>query len=167
MISMHRHRTPDDGPYDEDEFLKIPALLARAEDNDVEVIRVRDLSTQGLEIVNEVGRFSLKSTDISARVHQLPTSIASSSIEESGPFDLVSIRPASRTPAAGGAGPVAGGAVTPRIKLPKKKEPPTADAVQQSERKRVIEAEKLFLRSPGAKSWFGETQRGGFLLPTV
>jgi hypothetical protein len=155
LISAHRHRTPDDGTYDSDdlidEYLKVPAVLAAAyEYDDFENIRVGDLTAAGRRILDEVGPFRVADDEISARVH----SIASSSVEESGPFDLVSSSSASsgnggtRLLAAGGAGPVAGAATTPRIKLPKRKEPPTAEAVRQFERDRAIRAEEMFLLSP-------------------
>jgi hypothetical protein len=185
FVSDHRHRNPEDGTYDldnhMDDYLRVPSVLAAAYDN--EGIRVRDLTAAGREILNEVGPFRVFDPEISARVHQIPTS-SISSIDESGPFQLTSIRSAprssssseiisssvSRPIAAGGAGPVAGSAVTPRIKLPKRKDPPTPEASRsavnhsaESERANVdrdnaIAAEEFFLRSPDAKALFDETQ---------
>jgi hypothetical protein len=63
-----------------------------------------------------------------------------------------------RLEVAGGAGPVAGSAITPRFKIPKRKDPPTAEAMRQSDRDRVVRAEELFLKSPDAKALFDETQ---------
>jgi hypothetical protein len=153
------------------------------DDNETDDIIVTDLATIGNEIYEEIGPFSLVGTDISARVHQIPTSFISS-IDESGPFELTSIRSAprssssseiisssvSRPIAAGGAGPVAGGAATPRIKLPKRKDPPTPEASRSAvnhsaeaeranvDRDNAIAAEEFFLRSPDAKALFDETQ---------
>ena len=162
--------------FDDSDTELIPTL-ENDEDDDVEIVDIQSLLNQSapsIEYLDEVGPFSLVSTDISARIHQIPTSISISSFEESGPFDLVSIRSATRAPssaAAGGAGPVAGGAATPRIKLPKRKEQPTAEAARSVEnrsaeiesasnvaRENAIAAEEFFLRSPDAKALFDETQ---------
>jgi len=115
------------------------------EDGDVQIIQVKSLPEQEFNHEQEQGSFSLISIKISVRVHQLPTSISSSSIPETGPFDLVSIRPSSQPPVAGGSGPV-----TPRIKVPKKKEPSTSEIKRTPERNRTIEAEESFLRSTEA-----------------
>ena len=182
LIAYQRGREPEEG------LLDVPLLVHHGDDDDTQVVDVRNLSASSVEILEEVGPFS---SNVSARVRQLP--------EEIGPFSLSSIRPAPSAPrAAGGAGPVSpanvsrpsggagpvasattsrasGGAESvvaavttpPRYKMPKRKnfdtQTPTASssssaAIQPSDRVRVIEEETAFLQSPDAKALFDETQ---------
>ena len=181
IVDTHRYRTHEDGPYEEVIALAYAEEEEDDDEEEVEVIRVTDISDLSTRGGDERGPFSLTSTNISARVHQLPTSISLSSEPEIGPFTLASIRPASSAPcAAGGAGPVAspatsrasGGAesvvaavtTTPRYKMPKRKvetpalSSPSSAAIQPSDRVRVIEEETAFLQSPDAKALFDESQ---------